>query len=412
MSPFVLPVRGHKQVDVVKDFEMISDKEAAEMAAQRRKERVLVPIIFRERVLDGTGVYKYSSAHHQQDIDIYTKQIELQKQDVSILEFLEEGENEQTVSGRVLMERYGERIRNEKVIKEDLYKRMEAGEDLTMEHPADVFVRVSDPNARSFQEAWENTKRFEYNQFFVPGRTQLMHMLEQSRTRRHFLRAVIILRKLDRLHLEWSHADKLKIIAWSEKHRYPDFLLTKFENNVSLQFFSDRTEYEHYLSFLIGLRKSATEAAVLAVFRDRFRYFSKDGYHRLITAYFHRRKYDQAIALFKEMLFEAQIPHFSLALWNVVAKAMILSGQYEGMEEMVEALRGRYRYDDSILARQVLCLLAQDQEAEAKQILQNKEAKRQARRILKIWSSHPQEKMDITPYAEKFASLLSGAPSS
>ena len=47
MSPFVLPVRGHKQVDVVKDFEMISDKEAAEMAAQRRKERVLVPIIFR-----------------------------------------------------------------------------------------------------------------------------------------------------------------------------------------------------------------------------------------------------------------------------------------------------------------------------------------------------------------------------
>lgn len=110
-----------------------------------------------------------------------------------MLEYLEEGEDEAEISGRVLVERFAEKSRDEEETKKILIKKIAAGKDIVLEHPADVFYRVSDKNARSFQECWEVAKKYEHKKFFPPGRSPLMEMLELSRTRRHFVRALDLL---------------------------------------------------------------------------------------------------------------------------------------------------------------------------------------------------------------------------
>merc|ERR1711879_983078 len=83
-KPFVIPNRTHKQIDIGKELEMISDKEAAELAAKQKSERVLIPLVFQERITDGFGTYLYSHRDHLEDVENYTKQIELAKKDVSM----------------------------------------------------------------------------------------------------------------------------------------------------------------------------------------------------------------------------------------------------------------------------------------------------------------------------------------
>lgn len=110
-----------------------------------------------------------------------------------MLEYLEEGEDETEISARVLVERFASKSRDEEETKKYLFKKIAAGKDIVMEHPADIFIKVSDPSARSFQECWEIAKKYEHKKFFPPGSSPLMQMLKLSRTRRHFVRTLDLL---------------------------------------------------------------------------------------------------------------------------------------------------------------------------------------------------------------------------
>lgn len=316
------------------------EEDAAEIAAKIRKERVLVPYIFRERIKDGFGTYIYSDKHHVEDKKAYQEQIELSKKDISMLEFMEEGEDEETVSGRALIARYGSQALTEEDEKNKIIKQMKEGKDLTMEHPADIFIKVSDPNAFSFQECWDIAQHYEFDHFKVPGRAPLVHMLDLSRTRRHFLRTKAVFLKYDRKNQEWNHEDKIRIIKWCEKHRYPYPLFTNFKRNIATNFFNNRNIFERYMGSLLSFKKKNSVEKVLEEYKLKYGpLLTKNGYHYLINGFHKSGEHEKVIDLFKQLVFETKINNFSVSLWNKASKSMIVAEKLEDLEKIVEKLK-------------------------------------------------------------------------
>jgi len=382
-TSFVIPNRLAQQAAA--EVEEIGTSEEVQAAIQRRKERVLIPVIFRERVTDGTSTYIYSLTHQLEDIEEYKKQLELSKQDVSMLEYLQEGEVESGISGKDLVERYAEQSLTEREEKARILRDLTAGKDLVPEHPVDVFYKVTDPHTKTFQDCWHIVKHFQYKKFFPPGRNPLMTMLERSRTRRHFVRTLEILQTYERKGKRWLHEDKIRLIEWSRKHAYASFMQFKFNAMISNDFFNTQQILERYMSFLFSLPNGKSVSRVIKVIKARFGSFTKEGYHWAIHGHYKRKDYETTISLFKELLFDSKIQSFSLSLWDATAKAMISSQNYEGLDEIVAKLKQRFLFSDAIVARQGICLIANGDLPAAKKLFVSPAVKTHAKSILANW---------------------------
>uniref|UniRef100_A0A7S4IIU7 Uncharacterized protein n=1 Tax=Vannella robusta TaxID=1487602 RepID=A0A7S4IIU7_9EUKA len=406
---FVIPQRTKKTDSPVPTMggnaAEISGEEAAAAATQRRKERVLVPLVFQERVKDGYSVYRYSHRHHLEDVEAYHRQIELSKQEVSMLEYLEEGEHEATISARLLVERFATKTREEKETKEQLIKKLASGKDIVPEHPADVFYKVSDPHAKSFQELWELGRKFEFKKFYPPGRNPIMQMLERSRTRRHFVRTLIVLRTFDNKGSQWRNEDKIKLIEWSRKHSYATFMQWKFTHLLTNEFFNTQNILERYMNFLFTLKVGKSVHSVIEVINTRFGKFSKDGYHYAIHGYYAHKAYSQCVGLFKEMLFGSHVSNFSLSLWNTTAKAMIICKTFQDLDRITDLLKKKYLYTDAIVARQGLCYIAKGDLETAAKLFSVRPVKKHGKTILKEWAKDAEEKLAIATLTEQFNAL-------
>lgn len=206
-----------------------------------------------------------------------------------------------------------------------------------------------------------------------------------SRTRRHFMRTVILLHKYDKKSLKWSNQDKITAIEFCRKHRYSNFLNPKYKTNVLTSFFDTRSIYERYLRFLLNLKKSKLIETVENNLKEKYGKFSKDGYHYAIHGYYNIKSYDKVLDTFNDLLSDNEISTFSLSLWNTAARAMINTKRFDELDEIVEKVKRPFLYHDSITALQAICYIANEQPENAVKLSSSKKVRSHVTRILNNW---------------------------
>lgn len=338
------------------------------------KQRVLVPLLFRERVIDGESVYKFNPIHHKEDLEAYKKQIEMQHQDVSLLDFMEEGEEEATVSGKNLFARYGKQLREDDEEKAKLFKMIKEGQDVIPEHPADIInENVASKNKPTFQECWQILQAHERNRLVthLPRKSVLLNALQASRTRRHFTRALRWLHVFDKSNISWTDGDKSVILNFCDKHDYPNFILPKLQDPYS-KFYPKLSHYEQTLRILLRMGRIGDAYWVDNHIRTTYKQFSHYGYHIGVQYWHISGGYEKCISVFQEFLATSPKP-FSLALWEHLFKSLILAGKTSELKGFTDELLNRGMLRDFHLKTIVLGFVAEQDFESAKAFLDRSE---------------------------------------
>ena len=111
---------------------------------------------------------------------------------------MQEGESAETVSGAALYERYGEKIREDEKNKKFVTILTRRREDTVLEHPVDLFKNVTSKNYRTFHELWLTVMDWEFKKKELPPpKDTVIHLMELSRTRRHFVRTLVLFHQLE-----------------------------------------------------------------------------------------------------------------------------------------------------------------------------------------------------------------------